>query len=350
MSVRRSGSRAGVWLRAAAVLLAGFTGLATASGTPTLRRFEYVEPHMGTTFRVVLYARTATQADRAVTEAFARIAALDARLSDYRDASELSQLTKRAVGQSIPVSRDLFRVLDAGQRLAARTEGAFDLTVGPLTRLWRRAHRQGQLPPESELADALAVTGYRKLVLNRRARTARVAVRGMQLDAGGIAKGYAADAALAVLGRHGIRRALVAAGGDIRMGEPPPGAEGWQIVLAGLDPERSAPGSPLTLAGCGVSTSGDAEQWVEIDGRRYSHIVDPRTGLGLTGHRSVTVVAANAMTSDMLATAVTVLGPREGIALVDSYRNAAALVGVVAATGEEWHQSRRWDQAGISGQ
>lgn len=305
---------------------------------------------MGTTFRIVLYATTATQADRAVTAAFTRIAALDARLSDYRESSELSQLTRRAVGRAIPVSPDLFRILDAGQRLAARTDGAFDLTAGPLTRLWRRAHRQIALPSEAELADALAVTGYRKLILNRRARTARVTVPGMQLDAGGIAKGYAADAALAVLQRHGIRRALVAAGGDIRVGDPPPDAPGWEIVLAGLDPERAAPGSPLTLVDRGVSTSGDAEQWVEIDGRRYSHIVDPRTGIGLTGRRSVTVVAANAMTSDMLATAVTVLGPREGIALVDSHPDAAALVGVMSATGEEWHQSRRWDQTGVSGQ
>ena len=304
---------------------------------------------MGTTFRVVLYARGAAQADRAVTAAFARIAALDARLSDYRESSELSQLTRRAVGRAVPVSPDLFRILDAGQRLAARTDGAFDLTVGPLSRLWRRAHRQARLPSDESLNDARARTGYEKLVLDRRARTARVTVSGMRLDPGGIAKGYAADAALAVLRRHGLRRALVAAGGDVRAGEPPPDAVGWEIVLAGLDPERTAPGSPLTLSNCGVSTSGDAEQWVDIDGRRYSHIVDPKTGLGLTGRRSVTVVAANAMTSDMLATAVTVLGPRDGIALVDSYPDAAALVGVEAATGEEWHQSRRWDQAGISG-
>ena len=303
---------------------------------------------MGTTFRVVVYAGGTRAANAGAAAAFRRIAALDATLSDYRESSELSQLTRRAVGRSIPVGRDLFRVLDAAQRLAARTDGAFDITVGPLTRIWRRAHRQMELPSEAELAAARAVTGFRLLTLNRRRQTARVARKGMRLDAGGIAKGYAADAALATLRRLGIRRALVVAGGDVAVGDAPPGAEGWQVVLAGLAPDRPAPGSPLTLTNRGVSTSGDAEQWVEIGGRRYSHIVDPRTGLGLTGRRSVSVVAANAMTSDMLATAANVLGPREGIALVDAFPDAAALMGVASATGEEWHQSRRWDQAGIA--
>ncbi len=321
-----------------------------APAAQRLTRFEFSEPHMGTTFRVVLYARDSRSATLAASDAFRRIAALDATLSDYRDTSELSQLSRRAVRRPVAVSRDLFRVLDQAQRLASRTRGAFDITVGPLSRLWRRAHRQVELPTEAALAEARAVTGYRLLTLNRGRRTARVARKGMLLDAGGIAKGYAADAALSVLRHNGIRRALVAAGGDLALGDAPPDAEGWQVVLAGLAPDRAAPGSPLTLVNCGVSTSGDAEQWVEIAGQRYSHIVDPRTGRALTGRRSVTVVAASAMTSDMLATAVSVLGPRDGIALVDTYPRCAALIGVAAATGEEWHQSRLWDQMGIATQ
>ena len=156
---------------------------------------------------------------------------------------------------------------------------------------------------------ARKATGYRLLSLDPVARTVTVSREGMQLDAGGIAKGFAADAALAGLRDAGLRRALVAAGGDLAVGDAPPGRAGWQIDLAGLDEANTAPGSPLVLSNCGISTSGDAEQWVEIDGVRYSHVLDPRTGVGLTGHTSATVVAADATTSDTLATAVEVSVP-----------------------------------------
>jgi thiamine biosynthesis lipoprotein len=166
-------------------------------------------------------------------------------------------------------------------------------------------------------------------------------VAGMRLDAGGIAKGYAADSALKVLAGAGLRHALVAAGGDIAIGDAPPGEPGWQIALAGLDADRAAPGSPLTLTHAGVSTSGDAEQWVEIAGHRYSHIIDPRTGMALQGHHSVSVVAPDAITSDMLATAVSVLGPA-GVALVDGCPGCSALVGAREPAGDAWQHSRRW--------
>jgi FAD:protein FMN transferase len=297
---------------------------------------------MGTTFRVVLYAPDETAAGRAAARAFARVAELDDRLSDYRPGSELSRVTSEAVGRPVHVSRDLVQVLERAQALAARTDGAFDVTVGPLSRLWRRARRQVALPSNDELAAARAVTGYRLLQLDPSAGTVEVSRAGMRLDAGGIAKGYAADAALAVLAAAGLRHALVAAGGDLALGDPPPGRLGWQVALAGLEEAHPAPGSPLTLARAGVSTSGDAEQWVEIAGVRYSHIVDPRSGLGLTGHTSVTVVAPDATTSDMLATALSVIGPDHGRRLVDQSPGAAALMGVRTAEGDRWVQSARW--------
>jgi FAD:protein FMN transferase len=297
---------------------------------------------MGTTARIVLYAGAPDQADTAANAAFARIASLDATLSDYRADSELSRLTRAPPGTPVPVGDDLFTVLEAAQQMARRTHGAFDITVGPLSRLWRRARRQVALPSPEELAVARAKTGHRLLVLDPQRRTATIAASGMRLDAGGIAKGYAADEALATLRRAGVTRALVAVGGDLALGDRPPGANGWQVVLAGLGAGEAAPGSPLTLHGAGVSTSGDAEQWVEIDGHRYSHIVDPATGLGLTGRRSVSVVAADAMTSDMLATAVSVLEIEGGIALVDGTDGAAALVGTMAGATVSWHCSRAW--------
>jgi FAD:protein FMN transferase len=297
---------------------------------------------MGTTFRIVLYAPEERAASRAAARAFARIAELDDRLSDYRPDSELTRVTSEAVGRPVHVSDDLMRVLERAQLLAGKTGGAFDITVGPLSRLWRRARRQIAFPTDDELAAARAATGYRLLALNPAAGAVEVARAGMLLDAGGIAKGYAADAALAMLTAAGSPRALVAAGGDLALGDPPPGGRGWQVALAGLEDDHAAPDSPLTLSHAGVSTSGDAEQWVEIGGVRYSHIVDPRTGLGLTGHTSVTVVAPDATTSDMLATAVSVLGPDEGRRLIDHWPGATALMGARTAEGDRWVRSEGW--------
>jgi len=307
-----------------------------------LTRFEYTEPHMGTTFRVVLHAPDQASADAASRRAFARIAELDTTLTDYNATSELSRVTREAIGHPVRVSDDLLCVLIPSQELARRSDGAFDITVGPLTRLWRRARRQVELPASDVLAEARRATGYHLLNVDAVAHTVEVERPGMQLDAGGIAKGYAADEALEVLRSAGYGEALVAAGGDLAIGDSPPGRKGWTVTLEGLITDHPAPGSPIVVSRCGVSTSGDEEQWVEIGGVRYSHILDPRTGMGLTGHSSVTVVAADATTSDMLATAVSVLGPEKGRQLVDGWAGASALIGERTPQGDRWTRSARW--------
>jgi len=199
-----------------------------------------------------------------------------------------------------------------------------------------------ELPPPDDLAVARSLSQHTLLQLDPATHTASVARSGMRLDAGGIAKGFAADEALAVLRGLGLGQALVAVGGDVAVGDAPPGHEGWDVVLTGLGVADTAPGSPIMVHDAGISTSGDAEQWVEISGQRYSHIVNPRTGLGLTGHQSVTVVAGDAMTSDMLATAVSVLGADDGLALVEATPGAAVLVGTVSYGQESWRRSRAW--------
>ena len=296
---------------------------------------------MGTTFRIVLYSNDESAGRTAAQRAFAQIARLDQILTDYQPTSELSRVTRDGVGHPVRVSDELLEILGLSQDLARRTDGAFDITAGQLTHLWRRARREVELPTASDLDDARRATGFRFVHVDPTARTVVVDRPGMQLDAGGIAKGFAADRALRVLVGLGVPRAIVAAGGDIAIGDPPPDRTGWDIALAGLD-EAPAPGSPLTLAHAGVSTSGDAEQWVEIGGVRYSHILDPRTGHPVTGRSSVTVVAANATTSDMLATAVDVLGPEAGRRLVDGWAGASALVGTRDDTGDHWVRSRRF--------
>ena len=311
---------------------------------PAVARFEFSETHMGTRFRIVVYSNTARAANLASSAAFERIGKLDAIMSDYRTTSELMVLCKRPSGTKVTVSEDLFRVLGTAQDLSARSEGAFDVTVGTVVRLWRRARRTGELPDRQEIVRALDSSGYTRLSLDRASRSVSLEKSGMLLDLGGIAKGYAADEAMKVLKRHGIRRALVAAGGDIVVSSPPPGARGWLIGIAPLESTEQQPTRYLWLRDRAVSTSGDAHQYVEIAGVRYSHIVDPRTGLALTGHRSVTVVANSCTTSDGLSTAASVLGPSEGSRLIDSVAGASALFAQAGDNGTLNVETTRWKQ------
>jgi thiamine biosynthesis lipoprotein len=309
---------------------------------PALERFSFTEPQMGTRFQITLYAATKASAEAGAKAAFARVAELNRIMSDYDPASELMRLCANAGGEPVPVSPELFFVLQRGQELAKRSGGAFDVTVGPVVRLWRRARRTQQLPDPAELARALALVGFDKVTLDPEKRTVRLAKPGMQLDLGGIAKGYAADEALAVLKKHGIDRALVAAGGDIAVSGPPPDSDGWDIEIAPIDEAEAKSPRHLRLHDAAVSTSGDAEQFVEIGGRRYSHIVDPHTGVGLVGRMSVTVIAPNGITSDSSTKVVAVLGPERGMPIIEETPGAAARIVRKTDAGTEVIESKRF--------
>ena len=162
-----------------------------------------------------------------------------------------------------------------------------------------------------------------------------------------MAVGFAVDEALAVLKQHGLSRALVNGSGDMALGDPPPGETGWRIGVAPLEPNQP-PSRFLRLAHCGVSTSGDAWQYIEIAGRRYSHIVDPRTGVGLTTRSSVTVIAPNGMAADGLATAVSVLGAEKGLSLIERTCGAACLMVLVEAEKPQLHESSGWKKFEVS--
>ena len=277
-------------------------------------RYQASEPHMGTLVTITLYADSDDQAQRGFTAAFDRIAKLDAILSDYRPESELSRVCDSAAA----LSPDLRAVLLHAQRLAERTDGAFDITAGPLTRLWRQARAAKRVVSQEEIQQALGRSGHRKLAMTPNGSHARCLTKGMQLDAGGIAKGYAADEALALLTRLGIRSALVAVSGDIAMSAPPPGHAGWRIQVQN---------SVLSLANAAVSTSGDEFQFTEIDGVRYSHILDPRSGMPLRDARTISVIASSGMEADGLATALSVLGPAGGKRLAGRVRRLTLTVG-----------------------
>jgi FAD:protein FMN transferase len=289
-----------------------------ARQSSALQMFESVEPHMGTLIRITLYARDASQATSAFHAAFARISALDQSLSDYQPQSELNRLTRDAVHRPVKVSDDLLTVLSKAEEFSSKTEGAFDVTIGPVTHLWRVARKAHAAPSQAEINAALAHTGFRKLHIDRVARTVEVDESGMQLDLGGIAKGYAADQALATLAENGIGSALVAASGDLTFSGAPPGRDGWQVEV---DPDGQVTGPMtrvLTLMHAAVSTSGDREQHLDQGGLRYSHIIDPHSGFGLTSRVAVTVVATSGIEADAASTAVEVLGVDAGFSFLES--------------------------------
>ncbi len=289
-----------------------------------LQRFAYEKAEMGLPFRVTLYAPDEATAKAASDAAFARIAQLNAVFSDYDPDSELSRLSRTA-GRDVPVTTDLWTVLARAQALAARTEGAFDITIGPLVNLWRHARRKRALPTPEQIAEYRARVGWQKLSLDPVAKSARLAQPEMRLDCGAIAKGYAIDAALQTLRERGLGHALVGGGGDMVAGDPPPGQPGWKIEVA--SPEGSdLPAEVVVLANRAIATSGDAFQHLEIAGVRYSHIVDPRTGVGLTDHSLVTVLASDCATADSLATAVSVLGPERGARLLEETPGVSARI------------------------
>ena len=328
------------WL--VAVLMLAVTATADE---PEFKRFEFTEVEMAASVKIVLYAPDRPTANLAAKAAYARIGQLCRVFSDYDPESELRRLCSSSPGGvAVPVSDDLWRVLQHAQALSRRSQDAFDVTVGPVVRLWRRARRRQQLPAPELLNPARALVGYRYIRLNDKQRSVELQKPGMRLDLGGIAKGYAGDEALKVLEKAGVKSALIDVGGDIVLGDPPPGSSGWRIGVAPLKADGPA-SRYLSLANVAIATSGDVWQHVEIDGRRYSHIVDPRTGLGLTDRSSVTVIAPTGMAADGLASAVSVLGPKQGMKLIEATADTAALI-INSPNGKtvQTHQSNRWPQ------
>ena len=320
---------------------------------------------MGVPFAAAFYAPDEASANKAIDAVWSRIDHLNSLMSDYDSASELMRLCRDSGPRKpIAVSPELFRVLSKSVEVSELSDGAFDVSVGPLIKLWRRTRRQKELPDPKLLTEARELVGWRNIKLRKTGTLARPTSEnkrtdgqecpssgtvellkpGMKLDLGGIAVGYAADEAIGVLKQHGITRAMIDGSGDIVVSDPPPGATGWRIGIASLREPDAAPTEFATLANCSISTSGDAYQFVEVGGRRYSHIVDPKTGLGLTERCSVTIIAPDGITADALATAVSVLGPERGWKLIESQPHAAALIVTLDADRPVTRTSSLWEK------
>lgn len=285
-----------------------------------LQRHEFARVCMGVEARVVLYAPDRSRAEAAAGVAFAELARLDAMMSDYRESSELSEVARRAGLDWVGVSPEMIEVLETAIEVSSASGGAFDVTAAPLTRAWREARRTGRIP--DGLASLRERTDWNAIEID--GGRVRLARKGMALDLGGIAKGYAAERAVQILRLAGYTRAMVALAGDVAVGDAPPGEAGWRIEV-----RPSKDGDPigvLSLVRVSVSTSGDSEQFIEIDGHRYSHIVDPRTGLGSERQVAATVVAPSGAVADALATAACLLSVEQASGMLRAFPGAGAVV------------------------
>ena len=312
-------------------------------GAQELARHEFTERHMGVDVKLTLYAPSEATANDAARRAFDRVAALERVFSDYVPESEAMRLCRDATpNHAVAVSPELFTVLQAAQGLSKRSDGAFDVTIGPVIKLWRRARRMKQLPDPQLLAETKALVDYRQIALDPRQKTVRLLRPGLQLDFGGIAKGYAAQEALQTLKAAGVSRSLVSVSGDLAAGDAPPDAPGWKIAVAPLDRADGPPIRWLRLVNAAVSTSGDATQFVEIGGVRYSHIVDLRTGVGMTQRIGVTVIAPTGLQADGVDTTAALLGPERGLKLIEDTPGAAGLIATMEGDRVQVRTTKRF--------
>ena len=289
--------------------------------------FHYAEPHMGMIYRLIIYHESQELADNAASALFNRIDELNSVMSDYTDESELSHFMNSPAGTPVPLSDDLFEVLSLAQKLAKDSNGAFDATIGNLTQLWRKTRKTGILPTKEELLHAQSLSGWEHLTLDVKHQTGTLNCSGIRLDLGGIGKGFAADKAIELLRQHGVKNAFIAASGDIRVIGAPPGEPGWKIQIETFSQSPEEVGNYIIyLTDAAISTSGDVNQFVEIEGKRYSHIIDIETGLGLTRRSGATVIHSQAAYCDALATLACILEPEEAIQFLKKHNAKLRLI------------------------
>jgi thiamine biosynthesis lipoprotein len=286
---------------------------------------------MGTFSRVVVLADSERTARQCVEAAFEVQRRIEELMSYHREDSELSKVNREAAEKPVAVDPMTFEVLQKSVQFSELTNGVFDVTVGPLVDLWKAAGQTNTPPTEEALAEARAKVGYKKLILDETNRTVRFAVAGMKVDLGGIAKGYAVDQSVEAMQQRGAAGGMVDLGGNIRcFGRPPRGQAYWRIGLqdpnVSPDDLNAKPLLVLAITDQSVATSGGYRRFTTVSGARQSHIIDAATGRSAAKLASDTIIAADATAADALSTAVNVLGPDAGLALIERLPDTEAIL------------------------
>jgi thiamine biosynthesis lipoprotein len=324
------------------LLLAGLAVLAGASPaggsrptTGSLARPQQIHDRawllMGTSFEVTLFSADSLQATRALGAAHRAAARVDSLMSLYRPDSEIIRLNREAASRAVEISEELHRVLAVALDICSITSGAFDVTVKPAMDAWGFYRPAKQRPPEEALENIRCLMGCARISLDPTSRSVRFDRPGVEIDLGGIAKGFAVDEAARALRSEGIRSALINLGGNIVMLDPPPGDSGWAVGIRDpVTPDSLA--TILHLSNCAVASSGGYEKFVEIDGVRYGHIIDPRTAIPVPGSLGTSVVATTGMLADALSTALFVLGA-PGLPVLERHPGVSGLLLIHSTPG-----------------
>ena len=277
------------------------------------QRYEFSIQKMGTTFRIITYSVDSSYAEMIIQKCWRRLEEIDKTFSDYRSDSEATKLSLRSnTDDWQPVSPDMWTALQFAHSLSLKTNGSYDITIGPLSKLWRKAIRRFEFPDEVEIVEAKNLVGYHLLELNVDTRSVRLNRPGMQLDFGSVAKGFAVDELFQILKQAKLERSLVDGGGDIYAGTAPPGTDGWRVKIASANAD-------ILLQNQAIASSGHSFKFLEHDGVRYSHIVDPHSGLGATSLTVVNITASTCMIADALASTLCILDKEASDNLLKSF-------------------------------
>ena len=308
-----------------------------------LKRFEFSENKMGSSFGIIFYHTDSTEAVQIAQECFSIVDSLNNTFSDYNSESEVGKLALKTNQTDIKVSDELFAMIVRSKDAWARSGKTFDITIGTLTRLWRKAKKENRFPSEAEIKAAKVLTGFKNLTVNERSKTISFKKPGMSLDFGGIVPGYASQRVIDFLKTKNIDIALVDASGDIVTGDAPPGKEGWIIGINLPESEIEVWDKKLELKNFAVSTSGDVYRYIVHEGKKYSHIIDPRTGYGVTSQRNVTVITRFGADADWLATACSILPIKKALALAKK-EHAAVFIATMNNEMIVTYQSKSFDK------
>jgi thiamine biosynthesis lipoprotein len=290
-----------------------------------LKRFQFFENKMGSSFNIIFFHTDSLEAIQIAHECYLLVDSLNAIFSDYSANSEVGRLALQTHGKDIQISNELFQMILLSKQARKKSGKTFDITIGPLSQVWRKAGAKKIFPGKSEVQKAKQETGFENLIINYSVPAISFKKKGMSLDFGGIVPGYAAQKVIDLLKTKNINIALADASGDIVVGEAPPGKEAWSIGINLPENEVELWDKKLELKNCAVSTSGDLYRYTIHNGKKYSHIIDPRTGYGVTSQRNVTVIAKDGATADWLATACSILPIKKALRLAKK-ENAALFI------------------------
>jgi len=306
-----------------------------------LKRFSFTENKMGSPFNLIFYHADSVQAKTIAKECFAIADTLNSIFSDYDAASEINSFSPD-VGQTQAVSEELFNMILLSGNAWKKSGKTFDITVGHITQLWRKAGKENHFPSDAEIQEARKNSGFKNIELWFFPPSV-ILKNNIRFDFGGIVKGYAAQKIIDYLKSKNINSALADAGGDIAMSDPPPGKKGWTVAINLPESENELWKNQLELKNCAVATSGDVYRYTIHEGKKYSHIINPKTGYGVTSLRNVTVIAKDGATADWLATACSILPIKKAMRLVKKEK-AALLIATIKEEKIIQYKSENFDR------